>query len=207
VAERIVYLHGFASGPTSRKARFFDEKLRETGRTLEAPDLSEGDFEHLTVGGQLGVLERLLAGDPAILIGSSLGGYLASLYASTHPEVRRLILLAPAFGFGERWSVIVPPEEVERWRATGKLPVYHYGEQRHRNLGFGIYEESARWPLYPEFTQPAHIFHGTRDTVVPPAISEAYAASHANVRLTLLDSGHELTDVLPEIWREAISSF
>lgn len=207
MAERIVYLHGFASGPTSRKARFFSEKLRETGRTLEAPDLSEGDFEHLTIGGQLAVIERLLAGDPAILIGSSLGGYLASLYASRHPEVERLILLAPAFGFGERWSEIVPAGELAQWRATGKLSVYHHGEQRQRDLDFAIYEESALWPPFPEFPQPAHIFHGRCDNVGPPAISERYAAGHANVRLTLLDSGHELTDVLPEIWREAISSF
>lgn len=204
---RIIYLHGFASGPGSRKAGFFRERLQEIGLEMEAPDLARGDFERLTVGGQLEVVEQLLAGDAATLIGSSLGGYLAALYASRHPETQRLILLAPAFGFGERWSAIVTPEQLEQWRAAGKFPVYHYGDKRHRDLGFQLYEESKEWPPYPEFMQPVHIFHGTRDTVVPPEISVRYAEGRPNVKLTLVDSDHELTDVLPEIWQEAISSF
>ena len=31
-----------------------------------------------------------------------MGGYLAALYASRHPEIDRMVLLAPAFGFGTR---------------------------------------------------------------------------------------------------------
>lgn len=38
--QRFIYLHGFASGAQSRKARFFGERMRETGRLLETPDLA-----------------------------------------------------------------------------------------------------------------------------------------------------------------------
>ena len=49
--KRVVYLHGFASGPGSKKARYFSERLAECGVSLEVPDLAEGDFENLTVTG------------------------------------------------------------------------------------------------------------------------------------------------------------
>src|SRR5690242_10304688 len=101
---RVLYLHGFASSPGSRKARFFAERLRKVGCKVEIPDLAQGGFKHLTISGQLQLLERLAAGEPVMLIGSSLGGYLAALYASQHPEVDRMILLAPAFRFRELWE-------------------------------------------------------------------------------------------------------
>jgi hypothetical protein len=99
---RILYLHGFASSAASSKARFFAEHLRTAGAPIDIPDLAAGDFEHLTIGGQLRVIERAAAGDPVALMGSSLGGYLAALYAARHPEVTRVVLLAPAFGFARR---------------------------------------------------------------------------------------------------------
>jgi len=49
---RFVYLHGFASSPSSRKARFFAERFRELGIGLEVPDLAEGDFRNLTLSAQ-----------------------------------------------------------------------------------------------------------------------------------------------------------
>ncbi len=198
---RIVYLHGFASGPTSRKAQFFREKLAAKGLVLELPDLTEGDFEHLTMARQLAMLERLGGGRSLTLIGSSLGGYLAALYASRHPETERLVLLAPAFAFSERWEALVGPEAMARWRATRKLPVYHYGEDRERELDFGIVEEKCE--AYPMFSQPCRIYHGRADTVVPCEYSERFTASHANAPLTLLETDHGMVDALPDIWRDA----
>src|SRR4051812_186763 len=101
---RIIYLHGFASSPASGKARYFAQLLRDAGAAVEIPVLDEGDFEHLTLSGQLGVIERAAPGEPVSLIGSSMGGYLAALYAERHPEVSRLVLLAPAFRFAYRWQ-------------------------------------------------------------------------------------------------------
>ena len=71
---RILYLHGFASSPASRKARFFAELLRAAGALVDIPDLAAGDFEHLTISGQLRVIERAAAGNPVALMGSSMGG-------------------------------------------------------------------------------------------------------------------------------------
>ena len=200
MAVRLVYLHGFASGPASRKATFFRERLATAGYKLEVPDLSEGDFEHLTIGGQLRVVENLLQGDAATLVGSSMGGYLAALYAARHPEVIRLLLLAPAFRFARHWQEAVGAEALERWRVSGLLPVYHYGDRRMRNLNYAIVEESRQWEPEPAFPQPGDIFHGSHDTVVPPAFSESYAARNPHVRLTMVESDHELTGALDTIW-------
>jgi pimeloyl-ACP methyl ester carboxylesterase len=201
---RCVYLHGFASGPQSRKAQAFREALEGSGINLEIPVLDESDFEHLTLSGQLQVIERALNGAPCRLIGSSMGGYLAALYAAAHPEVDRLVLLAPAFGFQARWREIHGDEAIEHWRQTGWLPVYHYGTKEVRRVEFRLYEDAGRFPSYPDFHQPAWIFHGVNDTVVPIGFSRTFAAEHPNARLTELPSDHELLDALGGIVRDSL---
>jgi pimeloyl-ACP methyl ester carboxylesterase len=195
----IVYLHGFASGPASNKARHFRQALEATGFVVEVPDLAQGDFEHLTVTGQLTFLEALIDQRPVSLIGSSLGGYLAALYAARHPEVSRLVLLAPAFGFGHRWPLRLGPETVAEWRRTGSLEVFHYAEKRSRAVAYGLLEDAALYPDFPDFRQPALIFHGAHDDVVPPELSRDFTATHPNATLEIVDSGHELLNVLAEI--------
>ncbi len=82
----MIYLHGFASSPNSRKAQFFGEKLSAQGFSVETPDLAAGDFEHLTLSGQLRIVDTLLAAGPAVVFGSSMGGYLAALAAERYPQ-------------------------------------------------------------------------------------------------------------------------
>jgi pimeloyl-ACP methyl ester carboxylesterase len=72
-----------------------------------------------------------------------------------------------------------------------------------REVGYQLIEDCARYPDAPDFGQPALIFHGTRDAVVPSSYSEWYAATHPNVTLRLLDSDHQLTDMVDRIWSEA----
>ena len=196
---RILYLHGFASGPSSSKARYFRQRLEDAGARVDIPDLAAGDFEHLTITGQLAVVERAAAGEPVSLIGSSLGGYLAALYAARHPEVARVVLLAPAFGFARRWPESLGPARVAEWRRAGTMEVYHYGENGRRQLGYQLIDDGAGYEDYPDFRQPALIFHGADDDVVPPRYSEHFAATHPNARLEILDSGHQLLDVLDEM--------
>ncbi|MDR3700628.1 MAG: YqiA/YcfP family alpha/beta fold hydrolase [Candidatus Sulfopaludibacter sp.] len=192
----IIYLHGFASGPSSSKARFFRDRLERAGAQVEIPDLAAGDFEHLAITGQLGVLERAAAGRPVALMGSSMGGYLATLYAARHPEVTRLVLLAPAFGFARRWPTSLGPNAVDEWRARGTMDFFHYADNRKRALSYGLLEDAGKYEDFPEFRQPALIFHGALDDVVPVAYSQQFAAAHSNVTLEVLDSGHELLNVL-----------
>jgi pimeloyl-ACP methyl ester carboxylesterase len=200
---RLLYLHGFASGPSSRKASFFKEQLERQGISLDTPDLAQGAFRNLTLTGQLEVIDRRVGGNPVYLIGSSLGGYLAALYAARHRSVSGLILLAPAFRFRKHWVEVMDSGAFSRWQETGETMVYHYGERREMPLGYQFMQDAEKYDGCPDFSQPALIFHGTGDTVVPIQYSEDFAARHANVELVRLQSGHELTDVLDDIWAKA----
>jgi pimeloyl-ACP methyl ester carboxylesterase len=195
---KFVYVHGFASSPQSRKAVQFRSALAARGVPVDIPAMDQGDFSHLTISGQLDVLEDATRGEPLCLIGSSMGGYLAALYAAAHPEVAKLVLLAPAFGFAQRWD-----EKIGEPKPSG-FEVFHYGDKKVRRVHYGLIEDALRYPSAPDFTQPAWIFHGIHDEVVPIEYSRDFAAAHANARLTELDSDHELLNVLDQIVGEAI---
>jgi pimeloyl-ACP methyl ester carboxylesterase len=195
---KFVYIHGFASSPRSRKAVAFQSALAARGVSLDVPAMDQGDFAHLTISGQLNLLERTIHEVPVCLIGSSMGGFLAALYAAAHPEVSRLVLLAPAFGFAPRWrqKIGTPP--------PADFQVFHYGDNALRRVHYGLIEDALTFPSVPDFAQPALIFHGVHDDVVPVENSRAFATSHPNARLVELDSDHELLNVLDRIIGEAV---
>jgi len=197
---RVVYLHGFASSPQSGKAQFFKRKLTEQGIDVEIPRLDAGDFERLSITGQLKVVDQTVASQPTVLFGSSLGGYLAALYAARHPEIERVVLLAPAFQFPSRWRQRYSAADLAGWKQAGTVPVYHYGENREMRLGYQLIEDSANYEEEPDVQQPTLIFHGTKDDVVPATVSQTFSANHPNAELHLMNSGHELTDVLDPMW-------
>jgi uncharacterized protein len=204
---RFVYLHGFASSPGSRKARFFAERFRELGIGLEIPDLAEGDFRNLTLTAQLNVIaqvsHRVSSDEPVSLIGSSMGGYLAALYAARHPlDVEKLVLLAPALSFASRWPQTLGERAMDQWKRTNSLKVFHYSEGREVELGYQLVEDANQYEAYPDVAQPVLIFQGRHDTVVPPEYAVRFAERRPNVRLRLLDSDHELTNVLDTMWME-----
>ena len=198
----IVYLHGFASGPQSSKAEFFREKFVARGEAITIPQLDEGNFEKLTITGQLRVIDAAVGGKRATLIGSSLGGYLAGLYASKHPNIERLVLMAPAFEFPRRWRERFPPEDLARWKRDGSRKFFHYSYLEDRPLGYQFVEDASQYEDEPDFQQPALVLHGVEDQVVPVELSRQFAQGHPSVTLRLLESGHALTDVLPQLWSE-----
>ena len=197
---RIVYLHGFASSPLSTKAQFFRQRFSQIGVECEIPQLDEGDFEALTVSGQLQVIDRAVGGERVTLMGSSLGGYLAALYAARHPNVERLVLLAPAFQFPARWSRRFSSQEIAQWKTAGSRRFFHYGFKEERPLGYGFVEDALQYEDDPDFGQPALVVHGSYDDVVPVEASRSFAASHPNVKLCVVESGHELTDSMDRLW-------
>jgi predicted esterase YcpF (UPF0227 family) len=93
----LYYLHGYQSSPTSTKATLFKD-------TLHALPIAyrDGAPEDLVVAECLNRISKAIQDDPdVILIGSSLGGFLAAAIALIHPNVKRLIILNPA---------IIPPQ-------------------------------------------------------------------------------------------------
>src|SRR3954451_19422879 len=184
----VLYLHGFASSPLSRKARFLGERFAELGIRFDAPELAGGDFFHLTISKQLEVVRAAAEGTrPLMIIGSSLGGYLAALYAAEH-KVEKVLLLAPAFVFHDLWVKRLGPEDIGRWRDSGKLSVFHYGTGGEADLSYDFLADAEKYPPYPECQAPTLIFHGTQDDLVPLANSVRFVGEHKNARLVEVNS-------------------
>lgn len=199
----IMYLHGFASSPQSRKAQWFRRRFEEAGIGITIPDLECGDFKALTVSRMLERVTEASGNGLMTLMGSSLGGYVASIYACQHPErVDRLILMAPAFDFAGRWLRTLGEEEAERWRRTGSLHMMHYGRGVETEIGWSLIEDAQRYPAEPQPDQPSLVFHGTSDTVVPLEAARQWCEGRSQRRLTVYDDGHELGGSLEEMWAE-----
>lgn len=202
----LLYLHGFASGPSSLKARILSERFAAAGVHLEVPDLTPGadGFERSSPSSMLAVAERLLAraAPPHALVGSSLGGYLSAVAASRDPSIERLVLLAPAFRLFERWRARLTPAELAEWRAGG-LETMHYASGRKRRVGWQFFEDAQRFPAFPEVRVPTLCIAGTRDDTVPIADVEAFVARTPSARLVAVDDGHDLAASLDRIFEEA----
>lgn len=202
----ILYLHGFASGPGSSKARGMAERFSRLGVPLAIPDLTPGEqgFERSTPSSMLAIAEEALASAPPphAAVGSSLGGYLAALAASRGAGVERLVLLAPAFRLAERWLSRLSPEELRRWKEEG-LEVDHYATGRRRRIGHAFMEDARRWPPFPEVRVPALCIAGRRDEVVPLADVEEWVERTPSARLLVVDDDHKLLSSLDRIFEEA----
>ena len=100
----VVYLHGFASSPDSSKAAFFAERFAGHGVTFLCPDLNQPAFATLTVTRMLQQLDAQISALPptdVVLIGSSLGGFVAVEAAALQGGIRSI----PSRG----WSCWRPP--------------------------------------------------------------------------------------------------
>jgi pimeloyl-ACP methyl ester carboxylesterase len=211
MARSILYLHGFASSPGSTKASYFGERLARHGVPLRCPDFNQPDFATLTLTRMLSQLDgemSSLGRQPAVLIGSSLGGALAVLAAAAFgTRIDRLVLLAPAVLFAKQGHHLLPPDRIAEWRRLGRLPFFHYADNAERMLNFAFYEDSIRYnPFGAAFLQPALVFQGVHDTSVDPHTVGAFARARPNVTLSLLDDDHQLTKSLSRIW-EGVSEF
>lgn len=204
----VVYLHGFASGPSSSKAQFFKNKLSSMGIETHIPDLNYPSFESLTLSSQLSVVGRTIEStspnSPLILFGSSMGGLLATIASqgSFCSRIRALVLLAPGFGLPRRWREMLGQDGLAEWQRTGTRTVFHHGQSKDLQLAYGFITDAMQYKT-DEFTvaQPTLVFHGTKDDIVPVSESRRFAdINPKTVTLHLIDDGHELIEPLEYMW-------
>jgi pimeloyl-ACP methyl ester carboxylesterase len=185
-------LHGFASGPQSTKAVAFARRFGD----VECLDLRLPSMERLRLSAMIEAVRGAIRGDCAI-VGSSLGGLTAARVAERDPRVRRLVLLAPAFGIAARWHESLG-DAWHAWRDTGWHEVHDYRTGGTARVDFGFWEDVSAVDVgVPDVRVPTLIFHGVRDDVVPIDGSRRFAAGRSNVRLVELDDDHQLVTSLP----------
>ena len=206
----IFYLHGFASSARSSKATYFAGKLREVGIELHTPDLNEPDFSTLTISRMVEQVGKAIAElpGPIVLIGSSMGAFVAVQVAVKYPDrIGRLVLLAPALDFGGNRMRSLGDTGIEEWKRTGKLDIFHYGYGRLMPVHYELYEDARRHDcVNASLAMPIQVFQGRRDDAVDPDSVERWSRARPNVELHMLDDDHQLTASVGYIW-EAMKRF
>ncbi|MFT3769932.1 MAG: YqiA/YcfP family alpha/beta fold hydrolase [Minicystis sp.] len=206
---RFLYLHGFASGPSSYKGVAVAAHYEKRGVAVERLNLRVPSFEHLRLSVAIETARAAIGGDRdrAVLFGSSLGGLTASRVAEQDARVCALVLLAPAFRLMERWRLRIGDDGWRAWEETGWLETDDYAEKRRNRVDFGFARDAlvadAGNGGWPDVRVPTLIIHGRNDAVVDVGLSRAFAQGKRHVRLVEVDDGHELTASLDRILREA----
>lgn len=215
--DKYIYLHGFASAPHGGKAQYFRQGFGELSINLNSPDLNQGDFFNLTLTRQLNLIQteyfdKISISDPPdktinslpeiTLIGSSFGGLTSAILAQGNFQVKRLVLLAPAFQFHRHLSRLLGEAAMQQWQRDGFGLFPHYGENRDLPLSYQFWVDLLQYQneQFPREI-PTLIFHGIHDEVIPIESSRSFASDRPWVKLQELDSDHGLTNVLPTLWQ------
>ena len=212
IAERtgpdgFIYLHGFASSPDSFKARCIAPALEARGWHVAVPDLNQHDFSALTVSRALHQVRRHLR-DRTILIGSSLGGYIASLIQQEDERVVATVLMAPAFDFVERLRQRHGEDTLAKWAQSGQIEVEHHGYGGMASIGYGLVLDAENHPPRPPLKVPTYVLQGRNDDVVPAemVVDALRSTPEGRVTLELVDDDHALTETV-DLARCAAESF
>jgi pimeloyl-ACP methyl ester carboxylesterase len=179
-----IWLPGFMSDMGGTKAAYLaaragDRKTAFLRFDYAGCGLSKGRFEDGTIGGWLDdtlLMIDAVARGPLVLIGSSMGGWLALLAARARPErVKALVLIAPAPDFTERLMWPNLPEEARA--AILEAGVWHrpsaYGDGPYP-ITRALIEDGRRHLLLDgpiPFDGPVRIVHGQEDPDVPWRLS------------------------------------
>lgn len=206
---RWLYLHGFASGPGSKKGTALAAHYAKQGVALERLDVRRPSLQSLRLSAIVEHVRSCIGTerDRAVLFGSSLGGLAACRVAEVDARVAALVLLAPAFGLAAGWRARIGDEGWEAWRKRGWLETLDYTTGQMARVEFGFIEEVARIDAaddgQPDVRVPALIVHGIHDETVAVERSRSFASGKRHVRLVEVDDGHELAASLDRIAREA----
>ena len=205
--KHVFYLHGFASGAASTKARWLAERLAPRGVELLCPDFNLPDFSTLTVTRMIADVERwldTLGTEPVAAFGSSLGALVAYHAAAKNPRIDRLVLLAPALDIAPSLRRGLGDERVDQWQRNGALEVFHFGYNQPRHVNYALFEDCEQYdPFTTTLDIPIQIFQGRRDESVSPETVERFARGRANVDLHIVDDDHQLIASLPYIWQHS----
>lgn len=205
----VVWLGGFKSDMSGTKAQALADWALATGRAFVRFDYfghgeSSGAFERGTITrwreDALAVLEALTEGE-VVLVGSSMGGWIACLAAMAAPaRVKALVLIAPAPDFTEKlMKPEIPPEgRADLARDGVWLRPSEYGEPY--PITRDLLEDGARWSILEAqevpIEVPVRVLQGGEDPDVPwaHALQLAQAIKGSDVAFTLIKDGdHRLS--------------
>lgn len=205
----VVFLGGFKSDMTGTKAIYLQEWAEVQGRAFLRLDYSGhgqsgGAFLDGAIGDwfedALAVISAVTFG-PLVLVGSSMGGWIALLLARAIPE--RIVGLvgiaaAPDFTEDSMWADFTDAERAEL-AATGRVVLPSDYDPAGYIITRRLIEEGRNRLVLRDALPlpfPTRLLQGTADTDVPPAVALRLLdhASGADIRLTLVkDADHRFS--------------
>lgn len=213
-APGVLWLGGFRSEMTGSKAEAVAAAGRAAGRAVVRFDYSGhgasgGRFVDGTIGRWLAeataVFDRFTDG-PTILVGSSMGGWIALLLAralaarGALDRVKGLVLVAPAPDFTEALMLpAFPPAMRTALERDGRVALPSAYSDDPTVITRGFVEEARDHLLLGgpiAIGRPVHVLQGMRDPDVPwrHALALVEALGHDDVVLTLVKDGdHRLS--------------
>ena len=177
----VVFLGGFRSDKEGSKALHLEAWAQATGRAFLRLDYSghgasSGAFEDGCIGDwaeDAAAAVTALTEGPQVLIGSSMGGWIALLLAQRMPErVAGLIGIAAAPDFTERFLSDLTPAQRDRLMAEGRLEIPSDYAPEPYIFTRRLIEDGARQAVLTQplrLAVPVRLLQGTADTDVPVA--------------------------------------
>lgn len=174
-----VWLSGFKSDMTGTKVTVLEDWAKQAGHGFLAFDysghgVSEGAFEDGTVSAwredALAAIEGLTSG-ALVLVGSSMGGWMALLSAlALKPRVAGMVLIAPAPDFTQKlmWPEFSADQQAEIMEKGMTLRPSDYGDPY--PITRDLIEDGKQWALLDapiELDMPIRILQGQQDPDVP----------------------------------------
>jgi pimeloyl-ACP methyl ester carboxylesterase len=204
----VVWLSGYRSDMTGTKAEALADWAKAKRRGYLRFDYfghgeSSGDFVRGTITrwreDALAVIDEMTEG-PLVLVGSSMGGWIACLAALARPErTHAMVLIAPAPDFTTKLMPSrFPPEAHAAIRDTGVwMQPSEYGDPN--PITRTLLEDGARWSILDSavpIEAPVRILQGGEDPDVPwrHALELAQAIKSPDVVFSLIKDGdHRLS--------------
>lgn len=206
----ILFCGGFRSDMTGTKAIALEAAARQHGLGYVRFDYfghgqSDGNFLDGTIGrwkeDTLAMLREICGPAPQIVVGSSMGGWLATLAAMAMPDrTAGLVLIAPALDFTEdlMWAGMTEAQRTVLLRDGILREPSQYSDQPYEYTLKLITEGREHMILKPGivYDRPVRILQGMMDPDVPyqHAVKTVAAFQGNDTRLTLLrDGDHRLS--------------
>ena len=167
----LYYIHGYQSTPDGEKGTLFKEKL-----DAKAIKYRDCEPENLIIADCLKRISDVIKNDEnVVLIGSSLGGFLAASTAINHSNVKKLILLNPA---------IIPPST---------------NLDSHQSVPRNILEDMIDARLFEKrLDAEITILRGTEDEIIPNSwIVEFATTQEATVKF--FHDDHRFSRILTKL--------
>lgn len=204
----VVFLHGFMSNMYGTKSSYIENHCINNdynyitfdhfGHGQSSGELLDETLESWLSGLET-VLERLIeANEPVILVGSSLGGWLATLAAVKWPhKIKALICLAAAVDFTEEliWKKL-PAALQRQLEAQNLIEVGGSNLEYKFKISYRLITNARKYLLLHsdsiKINCPVHLIHGILDEEVPYTVSQELfkKITGNNIVLKLIKDGN-----------------